>query len=114
MNKQFLNDANNLISILIHAMANGWTLDLKIAYIKQVLPPHYEVTESKQKGNIHCKSAIGINDDEHWGFFMSALKDKFKDEFLEVYHNTCYNHVDFTVYFRSVGKKTNTIVPVVE
>ena len=100
MNKEFLSDANNLVSIIIHAMANGWTLDLKIAYIKQVLPVHYEVKGSKQRGNIHCKSAIGIADEEHWGYFMSALKGKF-DDFLEVYHNTCYNHVDFTIYFRT-------------
>jgi hypothetical protein len=100
MNKAFLNEADKLISIIISAMANGWTTDLKVAYINQVLPVHYEVKESKQKGNVHCKSSIGIDDDEVWGYFMSALKNHFTD-FLEVYHNTCYNHVDFTVYFKN-------------
>jgi len=100
MENEFLKDADSLVSIIIAAMANGWTTDLKIKYIKQVLPTHYEVKESKKAGSVHCKSKIGINDEEHWGYFMSALKTKFKD-FLEVFHNVCYNHTDFTVYFKT-------------
>jgi hypothetical protein len=100
MKQEYLNDADNLASIIVHAMANGWTTDLKVAYVKQVLPQHYEVKESKQKGNVHCKSSIGITDEEQWDYFMSALKGRFDNIFLEVYHNTCHNHIDFTVYFK--------------
>lgn len=100
MNKNILIESEELVSTIIAAMANGWTLDLKIKYISQVLPKHYVVKESKQKGNIHCKSSIGIGDDGYWECFMNALRNKFTD-FLELDHNTCYNHVDFTIYFKS-------------
>jgi len=87
-------------SVVANSILHGWTTEAKIDYIRQVLPDHYEVKESKQKGNIHCKSSVGIDDDEQWSYFMQALKQRFAD-FSEVFHNTCYNHVDFTVYFRS-------------
>lgn len=86
-------------SVVANSILHGWTMDAKIDYIRQLLPDHYEVKENKQKGNVHCKSLVGIDDDERWDYFMSALKNRFKD-FSEVYHNTCYNHVDFTIYFR--------------
>lgn len=77
-----------------------------INYVTKLLPDHYTVKESKQAGNIHCKSRTGIRkgidaeDDEHWGYVMSGLRQHFGDRFLEVDHNTCFCHVDFTVYLR--------------
>jgi hypothetical protein len=87
------------LSVVSNSILNGWTTEAKVDYVRQILPSSYEVKESKQAGSVHCKSATGIEDDEQWSYFMSALKERFTD-FSEVFHNTCHNHVDFTVYFR--------------
>lgn len=86
-------------SVVASSILHGWDINAKIDYIRQILPPHYEVKESKQKGNVHCKSSVGIDDDEKWSYFIQGLNQRFTD-FSEVYHNTCHNHVDFTVYFK--------------
>ncbi len=39
-------------------------------------------------------------DEEHWGYIFEAIKQHFGKRFQEVSHNTCHNHVDFTVYFK--------------
>lgn len=82
------------------------TIESDIEFVKEFLPNHYEVSESKKSGSIHCKSAIGIigsngdEDEEHWGYIFSAIKNHFGDRFQEVFHNTCTNHVDFTIYLK--------------
>jgi hypothetical protein len=90
------------LNVVADSVIHGWTIESKIKYVTQILPDHYEVKESKQKGNVHCKSSTGIdeNDEERWGYFMDSLRTRFKGEFLEVFHNTCTNHVDFTIYFK--------------
>jgi hypothetical protein len=87
-------------SVVANSILHGWTIEAKINYIRQILPNHYLIKESKQKGNVVCLSGTGINDEEQWGYFMSALKQRFSD-FSEVYHHICYEHTHFTVYFRS-------------
>jgi hypothetical protein len=88
------------LDVVADSVLHGWTIESKIKYVAQILPDHYEVKESKQKGNVHCKSSIGIDDDEQWGYFISALNNRFGDNFSEVFHNTCTNHVDFTIYLK--------------
>lgn len=89
----------------------------EIEFVKSLLPSHYEVTESNKKGSIHCISEIGlrklpylgskgnlINDDEDddsFNRFITSLKIKFGKRFQEVFHNTCFCHVDFTIYLKS-------------
>lgn len=68
-------------------------------YIKNLLPSHY-ICESRENG-VHCYSNVGINDSEHWFYIMEAVKQKFKDRFMEVYHQTCTNHLKFTVYLKA-------------
>ena len=81
-------------------------MQAELDYIKKLLPSHYSVKESKKKGSIHCISPIGIKegidgeDDEHWGYIMAALKQKFKERFQEVFHNTCFCHINFTIYLK--------------
>ena len=93
--KQKLDAAKEVVA---NSLLHGWTLEAKLDYVRQVLPDHYEVKESKQQGNVHCKSVLGIDDSEQWSYFMSALKQRFTD-FAEVFHNTNYHHKDFTIYF---------------
>lgn len=86
-----------------------------IQFIQGILPKHYIVQESNKTGSIHCKSTIGIKlppyqnkstgnwvndaeDEEMWGYIMKAIKKQFGDRFQEVFHNTCFCHVDFTIY----------------
>jgi hypothetical protein len=94
-----------------------------INFVKTILPDHYEVKESKKKGSIHCKSEIGIRkspytvhpylleptravtvtdaeDEEHWEYIFKAIKQHFGGRFQEVFHNTCFCHVDFTIYLK--------------
>jgi hypothetical protein len=96
---------NAALNVVADSVLHGWTIESKIKYIKNILPDSYEVKESKQPGNVHCKSATGFiiedEDDEQWSYFMSCLRSRFEGEFLEVNHNTCHNHVDFTIYFKN-------------
>lgn len=95
-----------------------------IQFVKAILPEHYAVQESKKLGSIHCKSAKGIRkspytiypysdqperavyvddaeDDEHWEYIFEAIKQHFGERFQEVSHNTCFCHVDFTIYLKA-------------
>ena len=67
-------------------------------FIKDMLPSHYDVLETTT-GIIRCKSDIGIETATEWSDFMNALRKYFGDAFKEVYHSTCHNHVNFTVYY---------------
>jgi hypothetical protein len=87
------------LSVVADSILHGWTVNAKVDYIRQILPDHYGVKESKQKGNVHCTSLVGITDNEDWFYFLAAIRQRFSD-FLEVDHNTCHNHVDFTIYFK--------------
>lgn len=88
-----------------------------IQFMQKILPSHYIVQESKKRGSIHCKSLVGIKlppyrnkstgnlvndseDEEMWGYIMKAMRQHFGARFQEVYHNTCFCHVDFTVYLK--------------
>lgn len=74
-------------------------------FMKSILPSHY-TCEPRDNG-VHCYSEIGIQkgkdaeDDEHWEYIMKAIRQKFSDRFMEVYHKTCTNHVKFTVYIKN-------------
>lgn len=94
--KKKLDTAMNVVA---NSIMHGWTADAKISYVTQILPNHYIVTESIKKGDINCKSKIGIDDDEQWEYFIKAIKHRFKD-FSEIFHNVCTNHIDFTIHFK--------------
>lgn len=88
-----------------------------ILFVKGILPDTYSVNESKRKGSIHCTSEIGIRktpylnkssgkmvddeeDESRWDSIFLQLKSHFGERFQEVFHNTCFCHVDFTIYLR--------------
>lgn len=74
-----------------------------IEFVRSILPDHYLVQESSRRGSIHCKSSIGIDDtppENHWKAVFGAIKGYFDDRFQEVYHSTCSNHVNFTIYLK--------------
>ena len=83
-------------------------LEKDIEYVKSVLPDHYTVKESKQKGNIHCVSTKGIchhidcDDEEHWGYIHNAFKLHFRKRFSETFLNVCSCYRDFTIYLKSI------------
>ena len=88
-----------------------------IAFVKSILPESYKVGESKKLGSIHCVSETGIvkpsyqdlrghwvTDEENeiaWQSIFITIKTYFGNRFQEVYHNTCTNHVDFTIYIKA-------------
>ncbi len=89
----------------------------EIEFVKSLLPAHYIVKESSKKGSIHCVSEIGIrklpylntngrliSDDEDeaaWDRFFKSVKQHFGDRFQEIDHNTCFCHVNFTIYLKA-------------
>lgn len=89
----------------------------EIEFVKSLLPTHYEVKESSKKGSIHCMSEIGLRklpylrrsgrlitddeDDESFDRFFKSIKVYFGDKFQEVFHNTNFCHVNFTIYLKA-------------
>lgn len=79
-----------------------------INYVKDILPKHYIVEESKKKGSVHCISEIGIEmrkgtdheDEEHFEYIFQAIKNHFGIRFQEIFHNVCFLHKDFTIYLK--------------
>ena len=80
------------------AELNKKTMKQETEWIKELLPNHY-TCESRNNG-VHCYSEKGIdeNDSEHWDYIMKAIKQKFKERFIEVFHQTYTNHKQFTVF----------------
>lgn len=78
-----------------------------INYIKDILPSHYEVKESKKSGSVHCKSRTGLrsgveaDDDEHWSYIQKAIKAKFGKRLQEIDFNTNAYYQDFTIYLKN-------------
>ena len=72
-----------------------------VDFMRRVLPDHY-TCEPRENG-VHCHSLIGVedNDPEHWEYIFLAIKQQFGDRFMEVYHQTCTDHLKFTVYIRN-------------
>lgn len=58
----------------------------------------YECTE-ESAGDIVCKSDTGIADEGLWENFFINVKSLFGDKFKEIYHETCYNHKHFHIYY---------------
>ena len=74
-------------------------LNIEAEIIKNILPDHYKVTPKDNR--VHCVSEIGIKEnvyDAEWKKVFKSFKKEFGSRFGEVYHNTCTNHVDFSVY----------------
>ena len=71
-------------------------------WMKGLLPADY-VCEPRDNG-VHCYSTEGIADDkglcDHWDLICKAIKQKFGDRFMEIFHQTCTYHKKFTVYIR--------------
>ncbi len=69
-------------------------------WLRELLPEHY-VCQVRTNG-VHCYSSEGICDDcgkdDHWELIWKAIKQKFGDRFMEIFHQTCTNHKKFTVY----------------
>lgn len=76
------------------------SLDADIEFITSILPYHYEVRESKKRGNVYCRSNIGIPEDDLWRLLVDKLKEHFGNRLVEIYHNVCYLHSDFVVYLQ--------------
>jgi len=72
--------------------------------MERVLPAHY--TCKLRPHGVHCVSSEGIREDQgyddHWDLIVKAIKQNFGDRLQEIFHNTCTNHVDFTVYLKRI------------
>lgn len=68
--------------------------------MKRILPDRY-TCEPREDG-VHCYSETGIddNDEELWKYTFLAIKQAFGSRFMEVFHQTCYNHKKFTVFLK--------------
>ncbi len=89
----------------------------QLEFVKSLLPAHYKVSESATAGSIRCVSETGLRklpylnksgrlitddeDDESFDRFFKSIKQHFGGRFQEVFHNTCFCHVDFTIYLKA-------------
>ena len=79
--------------------------DKDIIFVERILPKHYAINRTIA-GHITCVSKIGIRkgidseDNEHWHYIFSAIKNHFKGRFREVYHNVCFCHTNFTIFIK--------------
>lgn len=75
-----------------------------LEFMVRVLPTHY--TCVLRKHGVHCYSEIGIDEnepnEEHWNFIVDAIKQNFGDRFQEIFHQTCTDHLKFTVYLKRI------------
>jgi len=106
-----------------------------IDFVKSILPSHYTVREyRRRRGDIFCTSPIGIvkppykmsfrdpvgdgyrlketvvtdhEDVEHWEYIFKAIKQHFADRFMEVFHQTCTNHITFIIHLKVNQCQTN-------
>ena len=71
-------------------------------WMRNLLPDHYIC--KPLKNGVHCYSSteegIDENDPEHFEFIHKAIKQKYKKRFMEIFHQTCTDHLKFTVYIR--------------
>lgn len=101
--KQWFNEAvdsvtRNLTPSQLESLNKQQDLD----FLRLLLPPSYIITQSDRL-YFRCISPTGIDDgngDILWTRIFQRIKEHFKERFLEVYHNTCYNHVDFVIYLK--------------
>ena len=74
--------------------------DEDVDFMQRILPKHYVCTPV-DKG-VHCISERGIseqNNDEAWNtMVMEPIRKHFGSRFVEVFHQVCTNHSEFTVY----------------
>lgn len=77
-----------------------------IKAVEGILPDHYKIGEGRKSGSIRCVSEVGIRkgvdaeDEEHWGYVFEAIKKHFGNRFKEVFHNVCFCHTDFIIYYK--------------
>lgn len=85
------------------------SIEQTIQYIQSLLPVPYKITWGDNRKNVRekltnyflrCVSETGINDEENWELVFEGFKEWFGNKFIEVDHNTCYNHKDFYIYFK--------------
>ena len=68
-----------------------------IQYVQKLIP-EYDLTQTEL--GIRCKSVIGIDNEKEWNWFKNKIIERFKKRFQELYHEICYNHEDFWIYFK--------------
>jgi hypothetical protein len=88
-----------------HSISSVISLDQDIAFVRSILPEHYNIRESSSFGSIYCKSRIGIRngedeDQEHWNYIYNAIKEYFGKRLSEIFHQTCTYHLSFTIYLK--------------
>lgn len=74
-----------------------YTFEREQIIVKNLIPEHYAV-ELRDNG-LHCHSPKGIEENTNeWGNFVSQIKKEFPTQFMEIFHQTCTNHVKFTLF----------------
>lgn len=92
------------------------TLESDLQYINALLHRDYTITWGDNRKSpadkitheyFRCRSEKGFvipysdkEDSENWELFVKYVKEHFGKRFMEIYHNTCFLHKDFVIYFR--------------
>lgn len=76
--------------------------DEDVEFMQRILPDHYVCRATKN--GVHCKSPNGIsekNKDEAFEtMVMEPIRKHFGERFLEVFHQVCTAHLEFTVFLK--------------
>lgn len=78
-------------------------------FMQRILGNDY-ICEPRENG-VHCYSETGIADtftneeiergqNDHWDIIMKAIRQEFKERFLEVFSQTSTKHKKFTVFIK--------------
>jgi hypothetical protein len=74
-----------------------YTFEREQRIVEKLLPSDYTV-ELRSNG-LHCHSTKGIDENTaEWNEFVEKVKKEFPTQFMEIFHQTCTNHVKFTLY----------------
>lgn len=67
-----------------------------VNFLKTLLGSNYRI--EKRPNGYHLSSKTGIDDEHKWNDIVRVIKSHFKNRFSEIFHQTNFNHQEFTIY----------------
>lgn len=78
-----------------------------IDFVKTTLSKNYIVKETEKQDGIRCfyktgiiKKGTSVYQEKIWDRILNSFREHFGVRFLKVFHNGCFNHLDFIIYVK--------------
>lgn len=85
-------------------MSNDTIKKSDFEFFKKVTPNYFVTIDSSLLGDrpdkIRCRSNSGIDDEEKWTYLILSFELRWRERFIEVNHDVCTGHTDFTIYLK--------------